>query len=235
MRRMIILLPLLFAFLIFYSCSEEPEVTTENPWNFYNGWTMFFIVEIINNNTNTPISIDIYYALIDKDKKEMYILFTNEFEPFLAALFYPSLGYDSEGIGLTRIFEDEKHPKHLTMIEEILRQNNMTNTIFTFWIEIKKDTNTTVLSGFDESITNIGSGIYGLGTYEGIFDGNSKVTNIHKIIPIGNYTNILSSAGDFEKCKITVNDTNIDIYLEGGERFYGTLRTNFSTNITIPF
>ncbi len=238
MRKVVIFLILLAFSLAFYSCSKEPEFPDENPWEFYGDWTMHLGIRVYGSNTNVFVVKNIYYVLIDKDKKLMYVLLTNEFVSY--GILYPSLGYGGrEGVGLIQIFEDVGHPSHLVLIEETLKKNNITNVIFSFLvrIDISKDGNDTTLifAGFDESITNIGAIAYGLGMYEGVFDWNGKVTNVHSIIPIAGYSRILSASGDSIMCDMAVGDTNINISIAAGEGRRVPSRTNFVTNIYITF
>jgi hypothetical protein len=89
-------------------------------------------------------------------------------------------------------------------------------------MKIEAGSNTYIFAGFDENITNVGSGIYGLGMYEGVFDGNGKITNVHKIIPIANYTNIPEFPGDFIWYDINVGNISI----KSGDASNNSLATN---------
>jgi len=213
MKKILIFLTLVAISLIFFSCSEEPEVAIEDPLAFYNEWTIFF--KFWNRIEG---STDIYYVLIDKDKNTIYT-FTNIY-------YYPFLGYGGRGIGLLHLFEDffkDQPPnERLALIERTLKQNNITNVIFSFWMKIEIGSNTYIFAGFDENITNVGSGVYGLGMYEGVFDGNGKITNVHKIIPIANYTNITEFPGDFIWYDIYVGNISI----KSGDPSNNSLATN---------
>ena len=213
MKKIPIFLTLIAISLISFSCSKKPEVVIEDPLAFYNEWTMFF--EVWNRLEG---STDIYYVLIDKDRNTIYT-FTNIY-------YYPFLGYGGRGIGLLHLFEDffkDQPPnERLALIEGTLRQNNITNVIFSFWIRIEAGSNTYIFAGFDENITNVGSGVYGLGMYEGVFDGNGKITNVRKIIPIANYTNIPEFPGDFIWYDINVGNISI----KSGDASNNSLATN---------
>jgi len=227
MKKILIFLTLVAISLIFFSCSEEPEVAIEDPLEFYNEWTMLFKIRTDVNSTNIiAFSSNYYYVLIDKDKNVMYTLFTNKVS--IWSIYYPGLGYGGKGIGLIHIFKDEPSTRHLALIEETLKQNNVTNVIFSFWVEINwmeiygTNSGKIIIAGFDENITNVGSGIYGLGMYEGVFDGNGKITNVHKIIPIANYTNITEFPGDFIWYDIYVGNISI----KSGDPSNNSLATN---------
>jgi hypothetical protein len=212
MKKIPIFLTLIAISLIFFSCSEEPEVVIEDPLAFYREWTIFF--KFWNRLEG---STDIYYVLIDKDKNTIYT-FTNIY-------YYPFLGYGGRGIGLLHIFKDEPPNERLALIKETLKQNNITNVIFSFWMKIEVGSNTYIFAaGFDENITNVGSGVYGLGMYEGVFDGNGKITNVRKIIPIANYTNIPEFPGDFIWYDIYVGNISI----KSGDASNNSLVTNIS-------
>jgi len=212
MRKILIFLTLIAISLISFSCSKKPEVAIEDPLAFYGEWTMFFEVW-----DHLEGSTDIYYVLIDKDKNTIYT-FTNYMYS------YPFLGYGGRGIGLLHIFKDEPPNERLALIEGTLKQSNITNVIFSLWIKIEAGSNTYIFAGFDENITNVGSGIYGLGMYEGVFDGNGKITNVRKIIPIANYTNIPEFPGDF--IWYDINACNISI--KSGDASDNSLKTNIS-------
>jgi hypothetical protein len=229
MKKIPIFLTLIAISLIFFSCSKEPEVAIEDPLEFYNDWTMLFKIRTDVNSTNIiAFSSNYYYVLIDKDKNVMYTLFTNEVS--IWSIYYPGLGYGGKGIGLIHIFKDEPSTRHLALIEETLKQNNVTNVIFSFWVEINwmeiygTNSGKIIIAGFDEDITNVGSGVYGLGMYEGVFDGNGKITNVHKIIPIANYTNIPEFPGDFIWYDINVGNISI----KSGDASNNSLETNIS-------
>ena len=227
MKKMPIFLTLIAISLIFFSCSKEPEVAIEDPLEFYNDWTMLFKIRTDVNSTNIiAFSSNYYYVLIDKDKNVMYTLFTNKVS--IWSIYYPGLGYGGKGIGLIHIFKDEPSTRHLALIEETLKQNNVTNVIFSFWVEINwmeiygSSSGRIIIAGFDENITNVGSGVYGLGMYEGVFDGNGKITNVHKIIPIANYTNIPEFPGDFIWYDIYAGNISI----KSGDASNNSLATN---------
>jgi hypothetical protein len=126
MKKISIFLILVAISLIFSSCLKEPEVVIEDPLEFYNEWTMLFKIRTDVNSTNIiAFSSNYYYVLIDKDKNVMYTLFTNKVS--IWSIYYPGLGYGGKGIGLIHIFKDEPSTRHLALIEETLKQNNVTN------------------------------------------------------------------------------------------------------------
>ncbi|MGC8767455.1 MAG: hypothetical protein ACP5QP_07165, partial [Brevinematia bacterium] len=162
--------------------------------------------------------------------------------------------------GVMKIWDEEEwitngpywYSPPLPSLKPLLRSNNISNVAIGTYIKIKKGTNEVVISGFPDSVTNVGLGSYGLLWYEGEFDGIDKLTNCAGIFPKGSNltTNTTSFIPPYEPhrkptntnyvCEVfgyfNVEDNKISGQIRYGNIFYTDYKNrDYYTNFEISF
>jgi hypothetical protein len=230
MRKGLILLYLLalLSIIIITSCvisdTEHPE-----PPDFgvaYAGWINLFVT----NFSSQDVGVKYYLFVVDKDKSNIYTVSSSSWVVRANNgewLVHDPIGLDaSYYVSNSGIFLSDGYNTS-TNIKKTLIDNNITNLMISFLLEVTKGSSKIVFTGFDSSITNItnlNANVYGLGYFDGTFDGWNTITNVTRIVPVISNTNTYYE--ELLRCSLDVNNDNAKISLMVVH--YGEIVTNIS-------
>ena len=230
MRRGLVLLYLLalLSIIIITSCvvTEPPDFGVA-----YAGWINLFVT----NFSSQDVGVKYYLFIVDKDKSNIYTVSSSSWVVRANSdkwLVHNTIGLDAfyHGSYPGILLKDEFIPytdRPLTNIRKTLIDNNITNLMISFLLEVTKGSSKIVFTGFDSSITNItnlNANVYGLEYFDGTFDGWNTITNITKIVPVVSNTNTYYVG--FLDCNLNVNNDSAKISLM--VVYYGEIVTNIS-------
>ena len=231
MRKGLVLLYLLalLSIIIITSCvvTEPPDFGVS-----YAGWVDLFVT----NYSSQDVGVKYYLFVVDKDKSNIYTVSSSSWVVRANSgkwLVYNTIGLDAfyHGSYPGILLKDEFIPytdRPLTNIRKTLIDNNITNLMISFLLEVTKGSSKIVFTGFDSSITNItnlNANVYGLGYFDGTFNGWNTITNITRIVPVVSNTNAYYYV-ELLRCSLDVNNDSAKVSLM--VVYYGEIVTNIS-------
>ena len=231
MRKGLVLLYLLalLSIIIMTSCvvTEPPDFGVA-----YAGWVDLFVT----NYSSQDVGVKYYLFVVDKDKSNIYTVSSSSWVVRANSgkwLVYNTIGLDAfyHGSYPGILLKDEFIPytdRPLTNIRKTLIDNNITNLMISFLLEVTKGSSKIVFTGFDSSITNItnlNANVYGLGYFDGTFNGWNTITNITRIVPVVSNTNAYYYV-ELLRCSLDVNNDSAKVSLM--VVYYGEIVTNIS-------
>jgi len=225
MRKGLVLLYLLalLSIIIITSCvvTEPPDFGVS-----YAGWVDLFVT----NYSSQDVGVKYYLFVVDKDKSNIYTVSSSSWVVRANSdkwLVHDPIGLDaSYYFSNSGIFLSDGYNTS-TNIRKILLSNNITNLMISFLLEVTKGSSEIVFTGFDSSITNItnlNANVYGLGYFDGTFDGWNTITNITRIVPVVSNTNAYYV--ELSRCSLDVNNDSAKVSLM--VVYYGEIVTNIS-------
>jgi hypothetical protein len=230
MRKGLVLLYLLalLSIIIITSCvvTEPPDFGVA-----YAGCINLFVT----NFSSQDVGVKYYLFVVDKDKSNIYTVSSSSWVVRANSdkwLVYNTIGLDASYHGSYPgiLLKDEFIPytdRPLTNIRKTLIDNNITNLMISFLLEVTKGSSKIVFTGFDSSITNItnlNANVYGLGYFDGTFDMGYVITNILKIDPFVSQTDTYYAA--LVHCSFDVRNDSINIEIKISGK--GEIVTNIS-------
>jgi hypothetical protein len=231
MRKGLVLLYLLalLSIIIITSCvvTEPPDFGVA-----YAGWVDLFVT----NYSSQDVGVKYYLFVVDKDKNNIYTVSSSSWVVRANSdkwLVYNTIGLDAfyHGSYPGILLKDEFIPytdRPLTNIRKTLIDNNVTNLMISFLLEVTKGSSKIVFTGFDSSITNItnlNANVYGLGYFDGTFNGWNTITNVTRIVPVVSNTNAYYYV-ELLRCSLDVNNDSAKVSLM--VVYYGEIVTNIS-------
>ena len=231
MRKGLVLLYLLalLSIIIITSCvvTEPPDFGVS-----YAGWVSLFVT----NYSSQDVGVKYYLFVVDKDKSNIYTVSSSSWVVRANSdkwLVDNTIGLDAfyHGSYPGILLKDEFIPytdRPLTNIRKTLIDNNVTNLMISFLLEVTKGSSKIVFTGFDSSITNItnlNANVYGLGYFDGTFNGWNTITNITRIVPVVSNTNAYYYV-ELLRCSLDVNNDSAKVSLM--VVYYGEIVTNIS-------
>ena len=225
MRKGLVLLYLLalLSIIIITSCvvTEPPDFGVA-----YAGWVDLFVT----NSSSQDVGVKYYLFVVDKDKSNIYTVSSSSWVVRANSdkwLVHDPIGLDaSYYFSNSGIFLSDGYNTS-TNIRKILLSNNVTNLMISFLLEVTKGSSKIVFTGFDSSITNItnlNANVYGLGYFDGTFDGWNTITNVTRIVPVVSNTNTYYI--ELSHCSLDVNNDSAKVSLM--VVYYGEIVTNIS-------
>jgi hypothetical protein len=210
MRRGLVFLYLLalLSIIIITSCvvTEPPDFGVA-----YAGWINLFVT----NSSSQDVEVKYYLFVVDKDKSSIYTVSSSNWVVKANNgewLVHDPIGLDaSYYVSNSGIFLSDGYNTS-TNIKKTLIDNNITNLMISFLLEVTKGSSKIVFTGFDSSITNItnlNANVYGLGYFDGTFDMGYVITNILKIDPLVSQTDTYYAA--LVHCNFDVRNDSINI------------------------
>jgi len=226
MRKGLVLLYLLalLSIIIITSCvvTEPPDFGVS-----YAGWIDLFVT----NYSSQDVGVKYYLFVVDKDKSNIYTVSSSSWVVRANSgkwLVHDPIGLDaSYYFSNSGIFLSDGYNTS-TNIRKILLSNNVTNLMISFLLEVTKGSSKIVFTGFDSSITNItnlNANVYGLGYFDGTFNGWNTITNITRIVPVVSNTNAYYYV-ELLRCSLDVNNDSAKVSLM--VVYYGEIVTNIS-------
>jgi hypothetical protein len=223
MRKGLVLLYLLvlLSIIIITSCvvTEPPDFGVA-----YAGWVNLFVT----NYSSQDVGVKYYLFVVDKDKSNIYTVSSSSWVVRANSdkwLVHDPIGLDaSYYFSNSGIFLSDGYNTS-TNIRKILLSNNITNLMISFLLEVTKGSSKIVFTGFDSSITNItnlNANVYGLGYFDGTFDGWNTITNVTRIVPVVSNTNTYYI--ELSHCSLDVNNDSAKVSLM--VVYYGEIVTN---------
>ena len=192
----------------------------------YAGWVDLFVT----NFSSQDVEVKYYLFVVDKDKSNIYTVSSSSWVVKANNgewLVHDPIGLDaSYYVSNSGIFLSDGYNTS-TNIKKTLIDNNITNLMISFLLEVTKGSSKIVFTGFDSSITNItnlNANVYGLEYFDGTFDGWNTITNITKIVPVVSNTNTYYVG--FLDCNLNVDNDSAKISLM--VVYYGEIVTNIS-------
>jgi len=225
MRKGLVLLYLLalLSIIIITSCvvTEPPDFGVA-----YAGWVNLFVT----NSSSQDVGVKYYLFVVDKDKSNIYTVSSSSWVVRANNgewLVHDPIGLDaSYYVSNSGIFLSDGYNTS-TNIKKTLIDNNITNLMISFLLEVTKGSSKIVFTGFDSSITNItnlNANVYGLGYFDGTFDMGYVITNILKIDPLVSQTDTYYAA--LVHCSFDVRNDSINIEIKISGK--GEIVTNIS-------
>jgi hypothetical protein len=234
MRKGLVLLYLLalLSIIIITSCIPTSCIPIGDPYfQAYAGSIDLFVT----NFSSQDVEVKYYLFIVDKDKSNIYTVSSSSWVVRANSdkwLIDDSVGLDASYHGSYPgiLLRDEFIPYTdlpLTNIRKTLLDNSITNLMISFLLEVTKGSSKIVFTGFDSSITNItnlNANVYGLGYFDGTFDGWNTITNVTRIVPVVSNTNTYYI--ELLRCNLNVNNDNAKVSLM--VVYYGEIVTNIS-------
>jgi hypothetical protein len=232
MRKGLVLLYLLalLSIIIITSCIPTSCIPIGDPYfQAYAGSIDLFVT----NFSSQDVEVKYYLFIVDKDKSNIYTVSSSSWVVRANSdkwLIDDSVGLDASYHGSYPgiLLRDEFIPYTdlpLTNIRKTLIDNNVTNLMISFLLEVTKGSSKIVFTGFDSSITNItnlNANVYGLGYFDGTFDGWNTITNVTRIVPVVSNTNTYYI--ELSHCSLDVNNDSAKVSLM--VVYYGDIVTN---------
>ena len=229
MRKGLVLLYLLalLSIIIITSCIPTSCIPIGDPYfQAYAGSIDLFVT----NFSSQDVEVKYYLFIVDKDKSNIYTVSSSSWVVRANSdkwLIDDSVGLDAfYYVSNSGIFLSDGYNTS-TNIKKTLIDNNITNLMISFLLEVTKGSSKIVFTGFDSSITNItnlNANVYGLEYFDGTFDGWNTITNITKIVPVVSNTNTYYVG--FLDCSLNVDNDSAKISLM--VVYYGEIVTNIS-------
>jgi hypothetical protein len=210
--------------ILFPPVTEPPDFGVS-----YAGWVDL----LVTNYSSQDVGVKYYLFVVDKDKSNIYTVSSSSWVVRANSdkwLVYNTIGLDASYHGSYPgiLLRDEFIPYTdlpLTNIRKTLIDNNVTNLMISFLLEVTKGSSKIVFTGFDSSITNItnlNANVYGLGYFDGAFDGWNTITNVTRIVPVVSNTNTYYI--ELLRCSLDVNNDSAKVSLM--VVYYGEIVTN---------